>query len=169
MKRLVLQDTLLTGIPGVDEQHRELYAWGNVLLFPAGLVAEDLEFVEALEFLAGYVRYHFTTEEQAMERCGYPRYEAHRWQHRHFRHEIEQLVAETRRGDPGRAVKHRLHYLLQDWFTGHIRYSDQRFAAWLREHPELEPLIPPDEQALRSAGLDPTQLRVVRAEGSAKP
>lgn len=169
MQRLVLADDLLTGIDAVDDQHRELFNWGNALLFPEGLVADDQDFSNGLKYMAAYVGFHFGTEEQAMESFGYDRLEAHQWQHRHFRREIRRLVDQAFQQGPSRALKHELHYLVQDWFTGHIRFADGQFAAWLKAEPRLERVTPANEDALRQMGLDPDLVRVVRPDGLISP
>ena len=169
MQRLVLSDDLLTGVEAVDDQHRELFSWGNALLFPDGLVAGDQDFANGLKYVAAYVGFHFATEEHAMHSFGYERADAHLYQHKHFRREIHRLVDQAFRDGASRALKHQLHYLLQDWFVGHIRYSDGQFAAWLRERPRLERVTPADEMALRELGLDPDLVRVVRPDGLVSP
>ena len=169
MKRLVLTDDLITGIEAVDDQHRELYTWGNELLFPEGLVAGDDDFANGLRYMAAYVDFHFGTEEEAMRRFGYERVDAHVWQHDHFRREIRRIREQAILHGPTRALKHELHYLLQDWFMGHIRFADGQFAAWLKERPRLERISPANEDALRQMGLDPELVRVVRPEGLVSP
>jgi hemerythrin-like metal-binding protein len=163
MERLVLPDDLLTSIDAVDEQHRELFAWGNALLFPEDGELSALDLLNGLRYLAAYVDFHFATEECAQEQAGWERAQAHHWQHRHFRREINLLLERAETDGPSHALSLQLHYLLHDWFVGHIRFADTPFAAWLRERNALSDLQPVTREAMRQLGLDPEAVRVVGA------
>ncbi len=160
MQRLLLSDDLLTGIASVDEQHLQLFAWGNALLFPEDQLA-PLELSNGLAYLDAYVSFHFATEERAMERLGYPRAEAHRWQHTHFRREIRQLQERALSAGPSRALALQLHHLLYDWFAGHIRFSDTQLAAWARQREATAEVQPVTREAMVQLGLDPDRVQVV--------
>jgi hemerythrin-like metal-binding protein len=60
------------GVLSIDEQHRAPLDIVNRLhgVMKRGGAADELKGV--LEELATYTRYHFSHEEQMMERCGYP-------------------------------------------------------------------------------------------------
>jgi hemerythrin len=160
MQRLVLSDDLLTGVSAVDEQHRQLFAWGNALLFPEGGDLDPIELNNGLSYLDAYVGFHFATEEQAMKVAEYPRADAHHWQHNHFRREIRLLRDRALADGPGRPLALQLHYLLEDWFAGHIRFSDAPLAAWLREQRQPHEVQPVTRQAMLQLGLDPDRVRV---------
>ena len=161
MQRLLLTDDLLTGIAAVDEQHRQLFAWGNALLFPEdGELSKD-ELNNGLVYLDAYVSFHFATEEQAMDRMAYPRADAHHWQHTHFRREIRLLQERALSAGPSQAVALQLHYLLYDWFAGHIRFSDAQLATWIRDRETTADVQPVTAQAMEQLGLDPARVKVV--------
>lgn len=160
MQRLVLSDDLITGVEAVDDQHRQLFAWGNALLFPEGDDLDATEFNNGLSYLDAYVSFHFATEEQAMKAAGYPRFEAHHWQHSHFRREIRQLRDRALADGPSHPLALQLHYLLHDWFAGHIRFSDTQVAAWMREQATPAPVRPVTGEAMRQLGLDPERVKV---------
>jgi hemerythrin len=161
MQRLVLTDELLTGLAAVDEQHNQLFAWGNALIFPEGGSLDALELRNGLRFLAAYVDFHFATEEAAMQAEGYERIDAHRWQHRHFRREIEQLHTRNDQQGPSEALALQLHYLLYDWFIGHIEFSDGDYAAWREANAVLSTVQPVTADAMRQLGLNPELVKVV--------
>jgi hemerythrin len=161
MQRLEITDDLLTGITAVDDQHRELFRWGNALLFPEGGVLSRDELINGLRYLEAYVGFHFATEEQAMEQTAYPRSEAHHWQHTHFRREIRELADLAGFEGPSRALALKLHYLLYDWFVGHIRFSDEQFASWMQERAVTHDVAPVTRQAMVQLGLNPDMVRAV--------
>ncbi len=161
MQRLVLSDDLITGIEAVDDQHRQLFAWGNALLFPEGDELSADELTNGLRYLDAYVSFHFATEEQAMERLGYPKADAHHWQHTHFRREIRRYAERALTEGPSRSLALQLHYLLYDWFVGHIRYSDTELAEWVRQRAITHDVQPVTARAMHQLGLDPAKVRVV--------
>jgi hemerythrin-like metal-binding protein len=163
MQRLHLTDDLLTGLSAVDDQHRELFRWGNALLFPEqGELSRD-ELINGLRYLEAYVSFHFATEEQAMEQMAYPRGEAHHWQHTHFQREIRELADRVHLEGPTRALALQLHYLLYDWFVGHIRFSDEQFAAWMKQRSITTGITPVSREAMVQLGLDPELVRSVES------
>jgi hemerythrin len=160
MQRLLLTDELITGVEAVDEQHRQLFAWGNALLFPGSAELDATELNNGLIYLDAYVGFHFATEERAMHQAGYPRADAHHWQHTHFRREIRQLAERGLADGPSRPLALQLHYLLYDWFAGHIRFSDSQFAAWMRDLARPVEVQPVTRQAMVQLGLEPALVKV---------
>lgn len=161
MQPLELSDDLLTGHEAVDEQHRQLFAWGNALLLPPDGALSTTELRNGLRFMAAYVDFHFATEEAAMDAHGYERAAAHHWQHDHFRREIRLLGERLDQHGPSEALALQLHYLLYDWFVGHIRFSDTDFAAWLKARAVRTEVTPVTRSAMLQLGLDPDLVRVV--------
>ncbi len=133
MQRLEISDDLLTGHPEIDKQHRELFEWGNRILFPDSPVDEARAFRHGMRFLAGYVREHFSAEESAMRTAMLPGLERHRAEHKRFREELRQLVRQAKTQGVDRSAQVRLHFLLSDWFVQHLRYWDKKLAAALAE------------------------------------
>lgn len=64
MDRLRFTEDLITNISDVDDQHREFFAWGNLLLFPGRILKADDDVAIAIVLLSRYARYHFLAEEQ---------------------------------------------------------------------------------------------------------
>ncbi len=136
MQRLELSDDLLTGHPEIDRQHRELFAWGNRILFPDNPAEESKVFRHGVRFLAQYVREHFAAEEGAMRSAMLPGFERHRAEHQRFRGELRKLVKDVKAQGVDHGAYARLHFLLGDWFVQHLRYWDARLAQALREERE---------------------------------
>ena len=170
MKRLELTAALHTGLHDIDEQHRQLFAWGNAVLDQSESSAVAAPPLTALQFLNGYVRYHFAAEEHMMARHGYFRAERHAALHDKIRNEVGSiyLAASTRGLD--RELRARLSVLLSEWLVYHIGEADAAMAEFVREEAGRGPVKLPDVKTLRKSGvavdgLSEETVRVVRPDG----
>ena len=134
MKRLELTGDLLTGVKEIDNQHRELLARGNAVLFPETGTSSDTDILEALNFLVKYVNTHFDAEELLMESYGFDRLESHRKQHQRLRREVEGLADRAQQQNSVKGLAGELYYLLHDWFIYHINEWDKAMAAYISKN-----------------------------------
>ena len=125
-------DSLLTGVKLIDEQHIELFNLTNFLLTKMGK-GKGIEVIDqTYDFLGRYVNEHFTTEESLMIKSDYGDYLFHRGLHRQFvkdfLHLKEKLDAE------GATTK--MLIKTESWLTGwwliHIENVNKRLAGFLR-------------------------------------
>ncbi|MBW2467437.1 MAG: hemerythrin family protein [Deltaproteobacteria bacterium] len=130
MKRLELTEDLMTGIKEIDNQHRELLALGNEVLFPDSGETTDRDILKVLNFLIKYVKIHFDAEELLMECNGFDRLEGHRKQHRRLRREVEGLADRAKQQGTVKGLANELYYLLHDWYIYHIREWDKAMAVY---------------------------------------
>ena len=114
MDRLRLTEDLLTNISDIDRQHRELFAWGNLLLFPGSILNAKEDVAIAIVFLSRYARYHFLAEEQGMERFYYDRLEDHKKEHRKFRKGIKDLYKQAKKEGTTKDLSLKVHSLFSD-------------------------------------------------------
>ena len=77
-----------------------------------------------------YADLHFSDEEALMTETGYPELPAHRRLHETFRRMSKDLETRAQEG-PGLVSLEMLEFLGQ-WFIGHIKTEDLRFAAFAR-------------------------------------
>ena len=138
MKELVFTEDLITGIAEIDNQHREIFNWGNVVLFPKEGELTDKLFMDGILFLSRYSNYHFLAEEQAMMDFGYTQLENHKLQHRMFRDQIGQIHKKIHGNGVTKGLVAELHFLLSDWLVYHIKVRDRDFAKIVKE--EGDPL-----------------------------
>ena len=169
MPRIEFTPDLETGIRSVDTQHRELFAWGNVVLEEPDSLSNPKEFVRLYRFLASYARFHFASEEDAMRRYEYERLESHKRQHQKFRDELSQLYDRARVYGPSKEIRLRTHFVLGDWFVYHIKEVDRHLAEFVRARMLEEEDTLPTVAKMREAGIDvdgllDTPVRVVRTE-----
>ena len=133
MERFKLTSDLLTNIPDIDNQHRELLTWTNVLLYPKRILKDSKDFVTALVLLARYSRYHFLAEEEGMECFHYDRIEGHKKHHQKFRQDIKNLYKRAKKEGATRDIKQELHNMFYNWFFNHIKRWDLAFVEFLRK------------------------------------
>jgi len=128
-------DSMLTGIAGMDAQHRILV---DTLSEARTKLTDELAdplFEQITRDLLAYAIYHFDTEEKLMQEYRYadaaPDDAAqHLAQHRYFSERVVALRAEARKGRPG--SRDALLAFLQDWLVNHILSSDKRLAEFIR-------------------------------------
>ena len=133
MEHLKLTDDLRTNIVEIDNQHRELFARGNLILFPEGGKPSNLDVAGALLFLMDYVDKHFSAEEQLMEYYDYKRLEGHRKQHQRLRNDVKEIYRRSENKSTLEGLANELYYLLSDWFVYHIKEWDKSFTVFLKE------------------------------------
>ena len=125
------QRTYSVNIPLIDEQHIELVKLTNKLYRSCMKDREHSKevFMGVLHGAVDYVKYHFATEEQIMERVNYPDIAAHKKEHGNFIREVLKSVddfsSETAY-NPLTFVKY-----LKDWVLTHIAVSDTAMGNYL--------------------------------------
>jgi len=130
MSRIVFDDTLLTGIDGVDEQHETLIEIYNRLddAYHAGRAHREMR--EILARLFQYTKIHFETEEALMARYGYEGYEDHCAQHCELVEQLRRFVVRFTRNEE--RISTDILEFVSNWITHHIREADLEFARPLR-------------------------------------
>lgn len=123
-------ESLETGDPEVDGQHRALYDLVNDLNVSALLgVGHDGE-REALQRILGYTTRHFVSEEALMRRFAYPGVGEHSAVHTDFTGAARGLVAEHASGK-GPNIRE-LAEFMEHWLELHIASFDQPMVAHVR-------------------------------------
>jgi len=116
----------------IDRQHMELFQRFNDLLDACrqGRGKERISLL--LDFLDQYVVFHFRTEEDLMQRHGFPEAAAHRAQHAHFIDQLHGLRSELQQEGPSTAVLVSTNETVLRWLIDHIRKTDTHLGAFLR-------------------------------------
>ncbi len=133
MERMEFTDNLCTGIIELDDQHKELFTWGNALLFSEEIVPHTLNFIDALGFLFKYARYHFLSEEAIMKLYSYDRIDAHMNQHKRLRREVDRLYDRAKKDGWAKGFNAELQYFFSDWYVYHIMEWDKSLAVFVRK------------------------------------
>ncbi len=133
---LTWNDTFLTGVSHIDEQHRVLVNTLNEANARLGGQPNRQLLDDITRNLLSYALYHFETEESLMQASGYhqahPEDDAkHHMEHREF----SQTVVNLRNGiKAGQLVsREELISFLSHWLVNHILNTDKKLGAYLVE------------------------------------
>lgn len=121
------QDEFLTGIKDCDLQHKKIFNMINALYDGIRFNIEKETLRSSLETLKKYIEMHFKTEEERLERYGYPEKDAHREEHRRFIENLEKLLNQED-----------VNYLnilkfLKNWWIAHLLNQDRKYGWYLKE------------------------------------
>ena len=123
-------DSLSTGVPQMDEEHKNLI---NMLNQIYELLREKKR-EEACRFfmdeIVNYVETHLSHEEEFMESIGYPDLENHKKVHEVFRKEILKLCDAIEKGDPHEFAS--ALSLCWGWLFSHIQKTDRKYGEFYK-------------------------------------
>lgn len=131
---IVWNDTLVTGIEKIDEQHQilvNLFNEANAKL----TVNNSAEFLEQItRDMLSYALYHFEAEEEMMQKYGYTEDKVedastHIRQHRSFSSKVVAVRNDIKAGIL--ISREDLLAFLNSWLIDHILSTDKRLAAFL--------------------------------------
>ncbi|MBI5497453.1 MAG: hemerythrin family protein [Deltaproteobacteria bacterium] len=127
--------SLATGVPDVDDQHKEIFRRANVL-FEACVRGKSAEEVRPLlEYLQSYIREHFTAEEAQHDAARYPGRVSHRVLHRTMAAHLAELTLVLEEAGAGANLVRLTNRLVVGWLVNHIMREDRAFAEYLRSRP----------------------------------
>lgn len=118
-------DDCMTGIPMVDEEHRQLFDTINQAMALAGgqdNVPADVEGL--MQTLKQYAETHFEHEEEYMERINDPELARQRREHGMFKKKLEEFDAKRLDTADGRQMLGEILEYLSRWLYHHILGSD---------------------------------------------
>lgn len=126
--RLQWTDDFNVGIPEIDEQHKALLEFINVIHSAILERKGTAVCAGVLDELVDYTRIHFGLEQSLMRIGNYPEYETHCAQHRKFVNDIESLQGKIHSGKA--AISFELLHFLRTWLIRHILGEDKKYAAF---------------------------------------
>lgn len=127
---------LATGLPVIDEQHRELFRRINTLLDACQHGRGKDEITRVIIFLEDYVVTHFSAEELQMLKSGYPTYASHKALHDEFRLNFAALRRLFEADGPAVHVIIKTNQVVVEWLTAHIKRVDKAFGEYLQANPD---------------------------------
>jgi len=111
------------GVPQIDVEHQRLFALAEGM-HQAMLAGQGKAALSALlADLVAYTCYHFTHEEQLMQRTGYPNYQDHRMQHERLRAWVQAMQDRAASGEITMTIE--VMQSLIQWLKRHIAVSDR--------------------------------------------
>ena len=160
-----LPNRLVTGIRGIDDQHRALIHWAKTInSFDAA--NGDLTTLErASQFLISYARFHFVSEEHAMATSGYEEIAQHRLEHGMLRKQLAKMSETISNQDYGCDITTicALQGLVRMWIQNHISASDMAFARYVEKSPNARHVELPSPSQLQSSGVSVADIEQVEA------
>ena len=159
-----LPESLLTGIPGIDDQHRALIHWAQTIKKINGHNGNRALVVRAANFLIAYTKYHFDSEEYAMVASGYDGIAQHRKEHAMMKRQLAALREKINAGDVfgGASIKD-IQNLIQNWIQNHIVSTDSAFATYCEQVPETRFVELPSPKELKAMGFKISDYEEVEA------
>ena len=124
---------LATGVNEIDDQHKELFRIINELLHACNQGKGKEEVNKTIQFLDHYVIQHFETEENAMQKSGYPEYIRHRARHVQFIKNLSDLKKEIELNGVGVNIVIKTNHLVVDWLVNHIRKIYIQLGGYLKK------------------------------------
>lgn len=131
---IVWNDTLVTGIDKIDEQHQILINLFNEANSQLS-VNNNADFLEQItRDMLSYALYHFETEEELMQQYGYrddniESLDAHILQHRSFSSKVIAVRNDIKAGTL--ISREDLLAFLNSWLINHILNTDMKLATFL--------------------------------------
>lgn len=123
------------GIDIIDEQHKELFEIAGraeeLLLLPENIDKFD-EIIEIVRELTDYVAFHFSTEQNIMEKIKYPKYFSHRVEHDDFIQKINHMNIGAIDTDQHNQLLFIINLVI-DWITEHVLYKDKAMAEYYHQ------------------------------------
>ncbi|EFL85278.1 hemerythrin-like metal-binding domain-containing protein [Desulfovibrio sp. 3_1_syn3] len=122
-------DSLSTGVPAVDGQHKLLLSYINKLHRAIRDGRDEKTLLEVLDALAGYAFTHFNTEEIFFSHSDYPDVEKHIRVHDQFKAKVVEFRDAVSDGKAN--VDTEVLDFLKNWLIEHIQGMDVAFAPYL--------------------------------------
>lgn len=116
-------------IPVIDTQHRKLFEIGARIYETATLNDEfdhyD-ELTQTIQELVDYTQYHFSYEENLMQKCNYENFHTHKIEHDFFVKKLQRIARKDLEENQGQTLLEIVNFVA-DWISGHIMDSDMKY------------------------------------------
>jgi hemerythrin len=121
---MIWTKSLETGVPKIDEQHKELFKQADNLVDKSqtGVVEKTLN------FLKSYVAKHFSDEEILHRVSAYPKADFHKKLHEEFSHALLNLFSQYQAASNKQPVILSINSTVVAWLRDHIMKHDKEFA-----------------------------------------
>lgn len=124
-------DSYSVGIPSLDAQHQHLVKMVNHLYAALNEGKGNEALDKVFNGLVAYTVKHFATEEQLMQRHGFPSLSEHKQEHQKLKAQVEDFIRQKEAGKTMLSVK--LAAFLKTWLVEHIAGSDKKYGPFLTD------------------------------------
>jgi hemerythrin len=130
------EEKLSTGVPVIDEQHKDIFANFDELskAIEDGRCNDEIEIL--LNYLKEYANNHFSDEENLMSLYKYPCLEEQRQQHALFKENITKLLAMLANKVSTKEIAIRIDSTLIRYFINHVRKLDSKLSDFIKHSME---------------------------------
>ncbi|MDR1979295.1 MAG: hemerythrin family protein [Synergistaceae bacterium] len=125
---MLWSQSLETGIPAIDNQHKELFRQIDILFDKNN---KD-RVPQTLKFLGEYVEKHFRDEQLLHTQARYPKAESHKKMHSDFVTAFKKMKQEYDAGNGSLMILLKINRAVADWLKNHIMIHDKEFAAYYK-------------------------------------
>lgn len=125
-------DELKLQLETIDQQHK---IWIEMInyIFKALLQGKANEVLKkSFNDFMQYTNFHFTFEEQNMQKCTYPEIDAHIKEHRKFTEKVTTLNQKLQEGDKSAAYE--LLKFINTWLNKHIKHVDKQYVDCFKQN-----------------------------------
>jgi hemerythrin-like metal-binding protein len=131
LEKIKWDEKFSIGISEIDAQHQKLFQMINVMNdIHNGEVLEKSSLGVVLLEMMEYLRSHFKTEEEMMEKTMYPDFTSHKKEHAIF---IDTTIYFSEKMMKNKFITDELLLFLYNWLITHTMLSDQKFGAFAAE------------------------------------
>lgn len=128
-EEIVLDDTYLTGVSKIDDQHKDLAVLINRLCVSLASKESEPVITECLfKMIVAFTEYHFATEHKLMRQHAYPEQSEHNAEHKRLLEELERYGLGLFEADTQFLVSY-----FRKWLQDHILVQDKGLGAFLKE------------------------------------
>ena len=127
------KDSLLVGVPLIDNEHRKLVKAIDQLMDACMQGKGRAAIEETLSFTLSYTKEHFSDEEKLQAQYAYPGMAAHKLLHSRFIMDINAIYRDFEQTGPNVALTGKLSRTLVDWLINHISTEDKKLAAHINK------------------------------------
>lgn len=123
------------GIQEIDGQHQKLFEIGrrvSNLLFSQDVSVSNEDILSVFHDLKEYAKYHFSYEEELIQKYGYPFFKIHKKEHDMIierMQKTESTASESMQKDKLMGLMN----LIFDWISHHILIEDKKYEAYLKK------------------------------------
>ena len=128
---IVWNDSYMTGIEILDEQHRGIVSIINSLHYLLFIQNDDTLLRSTVDMINGYAKTHFQTEIGLLKNSRYPKLQEHQSLHDHLVAESDRIFMDCLKegGDPTLYLG-----FLKKWWQTHITREDMAHKEYLHEY-----------------------------------
>ena len=131
IEHIAWDETYRIGHEMIDSQHQHLFELADGLfnVQVAGIECKRENVEQLIQKCAEYVIFHFASEEELMQRIGYPDIESHVKEHRDFSSYVSTLVSDFSSGKD--ICLGQLYTYLSKWLVQHITLEDRKLVPYI--------------------------------------